>query len=146
MFKKILVPVDGSELAKKALDYAEMLAKTFDAEIILFQVVHPLFTYRSPEAVAPFLMMDFNQKELAEKYLASLAEELRKRDSKVTTKLKIGYQVAMEIIKFTKESGVDLTVLSTHGRSGISRWVLGSVAHKVLFGAETPILLIYMKK
>jgi nucleotide-binding universal stress UspA family protein len=145
MYKKILVPLDGSELAKKALDHAEKLAKTFDAEILLFEVVSFMPIYGSPELVAP-LIVDEKQKEVAERYLANLAEELKGRGHKVTTMVKTGQQVAVEIIDFAKESGVDLIVMCTHGRSGITRWVLGSVAHKVLTRAETPILLIHLKR
>jgi len=141
MYKKILVPLDGSELARKALDQAEKLAKTFGAEIILFQVVPFLPIYGSPELVTP-LIVDEKQKESAERYLTNLAEELRKRGHKVTAIVKTGQQVAVEIIDFAKEVGADLIVMCTHGRSGISRWVLGSVALKILTRAETPILLV----
>ncbi len=145
MYKKILVPLDGSDLAKKALDQTEQLAKTFGAEIILFQVVPFMPIYGSPELVTP-LIIDEKQKEAAEKYLNNLAEELKKRDLRVKTLVKTGQQVAVEIIDFAKESGVDLIVMCTHGRSGITRWVLGSVAHKVITRAETPILLIHLKR
>jgi nucleotide-binding universal stress UspA family protein len=144
MYKKILVPLDGSELAKKALDEAEKLAKCSEAEIILFQVVPFMPIYGSPELVTP-LIVDEKQKELAQKDLTNLAEELRKREFKVTTMVRTGQQVALEIIDFAKESGTDLIVMCTHGRSGITRWMLGSVAHKVLAHAETPILLIRSK-
>jgi nucleotide-binding universal stress UspA family protein len=146
MYKKILVPLDGSELAKKALDHAEKLAKTFDAEIILFQVVPFMPIYYGPsESVIPFIV-DEKQKETAERYLTNLAEEMKTRGHKVTAMVKTGQQVALEIIDFAKESGVDLIVMCTHGRSGITLWVLGSVAYKVLTRAETPILLIHLKR
>jgi len=145
MYKKILVPLDGSDLAKNALTQAEQLAKTFDAEIILFQVVPFMPIYGSPELVTP-LIVDEKQKEAAEKYLNNLAEELKKRSLKVTAMVRTGQQVAVEIIDFAKESRADLIVMCTHGRSGITRWVLGSVAHKVLTRAETPILLIHLKR
>jgi nucleotide-binding universal stress UspA family protein len=145
MYKKILVPLDGSELSKKALDPAEKLAKTFDAEIILFQVVPFMPIYGSPELVTP-LIIDEKQKEAAERDLTNLAEEVKKRGIKVTATVRTGQQVAVEIIDFSKESGVDLIVMCTHGRSGFTRWVLGSVTHKVLTRAETPILLIHLKK
>ncbi len=144
MYKKILVPLDGSDLAKRALDEAERLAKALDSEIVLFQVVHFMPIYGSPEMVTP-LVVDEKQKELAEKYLTNLAEELRKRGFRVTTMVRTGQQVAVEIIDFAKESGVDLILMCTHGRSGITRWVLGSVALKVLTRAETPILLLRAK-
>jgi len=145
MYKKILVPLDGSELAKKALDHADKLAEAFDAEIILLQVVPFMPIYGAPELVTPFVV-DEKQKEVVEGYLTNLAEELKKRGFNVTAKVKTGMQVAEEIIDFAKESGVDLIVMSTHGHSGITRWVLGSVAHKVLTRAETPILLVHLKR
>lgn len=145
MYKKILVPLDGSELSKEALSPAEKLAKTFDAEITLFQVVPFMPIYGSPELVTP-LIIDEKQKEAAERDLTNLAEEVKKRGIKVTATVRTGQQVAVEIIDFAKESGVDLIVMCTHGRSGFTRWVLGSVTHKVLTRAETPILLIHLKK
>ena len=144
MYKKILVPLDGSELAKKALDQAEKLAKCFDAEMILFQVVPFMPIYGSPELVTP-LIVDEKHKEAAEKYLLNLTEELKKKGLKVTSMVRTGQVVAMEIIDFAKESRVDLITMCTHGRSGITRWVLGSVALKVLTRAETPILLVRSK-
>jgi len=145
MYKKILVPLDGSELARMALDQAEKLAKAFDAEIILFQVVPFMPIYGSPELVTP-LIVDEKQKEAAERYLANLGEELKKRDLRVAAMVRTGQQVAVEIIDFAKEVGADLIIMCTHGRSGISRWVMGSVALKVLTRAETPILLIRSKR
>ena len=144
MYKRILVPLDGSELAKKALAHAEKLAETFDSEIILFQVVPFMPIYGSPELVTP-LIIDEKQKEAAERDLTNLAEEIKKRGIKVVATVRTGQQVAVEIIDFAKEFGVDLIVMCTHGRSGFTRWVLGSVTHKVLTRAETPILLIRSK-
>ena len=145
MYKKILVPLDCSELAKKALDHAEMLAKTFDAEIILFQVIPLMPIYGALEFVTPFIV-DEKEKEVAERYLTNLAEEMKTRGHKVTARVRTGPQVAAEIIDFVKESGVDLIVMCTHGYSGITLWVLGGVARKVLTRAETPILLVHFKR
>ena len=110
MYKKILVPLDGSELAKTALGQAENLAKTFDAEIVLFQVVPFMPIYGSPELVTP-LIVDEKQKDVVEKYLAKLAEELKKRGLRVTARVRTGQQVAGEIIDFAKEAGADLIVM-----------------------------------
>jgi nucleotide-binding universal stress UspA family protein len=141
MYRKILVPLDGSELAEKALVEAETLAKAFDAEIILFEVVPFMPIYGSPELVTP-LIVDEKQKESVEKYLADLADQLKQKGIRASTIVKTGQQVALEIIDSAKEKEADLIVMSTSGRSGITRWVLGSVALKVLTRAETPILLI----
>jgi nucleotide-binding universal stress UspA family protein len=144
MYKRILVPLDGSELAKRALTEAEKLAKCFGAEMMLFQVVPFMPIYGSPELVTP-LIVDEKQKESAERYLDNLAEELKKKGLNITAVVKTGQQVAVEIIDFAKESGADLIVMCTHGRSGITRWMLGSVALKLLTRGETPILLIRSK-
>jgi nucleotide-binding universal stress UspA family protein len=144
MYKKILVPLDGSELAKKALDQAEKLANLFDSEIILLQVVPFMPIYGAPELVTP-LIVDEKHKESADRYLSNLAGELRAKGHKVSSTVKTGQQVATEIIDFAKANGVDLIVMNTHGRSGISRWFLGSVTLKVLTRAETPILLVRSK-
>jgi nucleotide-binding universal stress UspA family protein len=145
MYKKILVPLDGSEFSRKALDHAEKLAKTFGSELLLLQVVPFMPIYGSPELVTP-LIVDEKQKEAAEKYLNHLSEELRKRGMKASAVVKTGQQVALEIIDFAKASQADLIVMSTHGRSGITRWVLGSVTHKVLTRGETPVLLLRSKQ
>ncbi len=144
MYKKILVPLDGSELANRALDEAQKLANCFGSEIVLFEVVPFMPIYGSPELVTP-LIVDEKQKEAAEKYLVYLSDELKKKGLRTTGVVRTGQQVAVEIIDFAKESGADLIVMCTHGRSGITRWVLGSVALKVLTRAETPILLIRSK-
>jgi nucleotide-binding universal stress UspA family protein len=144
MYKKILVPLDGSELAEKALVEAEQLARVLGSEIILFEVVPFMPIYGSPELVTP-LIVDEKQKESVEAYLAKVAGGLKQKGFNVSSMVKTGQQVALEIIDFAKERGVDLIIMCTHGRSGITRWVLGSVTLKVLTRAETPILLIRAK-
>ena len=144
MYKKILVPLDGSELSQRALVQAEQMAKGFGSEIILFEVVPFMPIYGSPELVTP-LIVDEKQRESVERYLANLAGELKEKGFKVSTMVKTGQQVALEIIDYAKERNVDLIAMCTHGRSGITRWVLGSVTLKVLTRAETPVLLIRAK-
>jgi nucleotide-binding universal stress UspA family protein len=144
MYKKILVPLDGSELAKKALEQAESLATSFDSEIILLQVIPFMPIYGAPELVTP-LIVDEKHRDSAERYLSNLAEGLRAKGFRASSTVRTGQQVATEIIDFAKANGVDLIVMNTHGRSGISRWFLGSVTLKVLTRAETPILLVRSK-
>jgi nucleotide-binding universal stress UspA family protein len=90
--------------------------------------------------------VDEKQKEAAERYLLKLSGELRERGLSVKTAVRTGQNVALEIIEYAREKGVDLIVMCTHGRSGFSRWVVGSVALKVLTRAEHPVLLIRAKK
>jgi nucleotide-binding universal stress UspA family protein len=101
MCKRILVPLDGSELAKKALDHADKLAETFGSEIILFQVVPFMPVFGAPELMTSFTV-DEKQKEAAERYLTNLSEELKKRGFKVMVKVKAGQQVGRRDYKLCK--------------------------------------------
>jgi nucleotide-binding universal stress UspA family protein len=145
MYKKILVPLDGSEVAQKALEEAERLAKTFDSELLLVQIVPFMPIYGSPELVTP-LIIDEKQKEAAHRYLASLVENLKQKGLRATLTVKTGQQVPAEILDAAKEMGADLIVISSHGRSGFTRWFVGSVALKVLTRAEIPVLLLRSKR
>ena len=106
MYKKILVPLDGSEWEKKALDHAEELAKTYGAEIILFQVVSFMPIYGTPEFVM-VPVTDEKRKGAAEMYLTNLAEEIKTRGHKVKVIVRTGQKVAVEIIDFAKGNGSD---------------------------------------
>jgi nucleotide-binding universal stress UspA family protein len=101
--------------------------------------------YGSPELVTP-LIIDEKQKEAAHRYLASLVENLKQQGFRATLTVKTGQQVPAEIIDVAKEKGADLIVMSTHGRSGFTRWFVGSVALRVLTHAETPILLLRSRR
>jgi nucleotide-binding universal stress UspA family protein len=144
MYKKILVPLDGSQLAERALDPAEKLAQFFGSEIVLLQVIPFMPIYGAPELVTP-LVVDEKHRESAERYLAALAEKLKAKGLQVSATVRTGQHVAGEILDFAKASAADLIVMNTHGRSGISRWFLGSVTLKVLSRSETPVLLIRSK-
>jgi nucleotide-binding universal stress UspA family protein len=144
LYKKILVPLDGSKLAESALGHAEKLADAFEAEIILFQVVSLGPFYGGPEFVS--FVDDAKEKEAANRYLTSLAEELKSKGFNVATKVKTGLEVAAEIKDFAKESGADLIVMCARGHSGISARSLGSVARRALAQSETPILLVHLKR
>jgi nucleotide-binding universal stress UspA family protein len=122
----MLVPLDGSELAERAIAYAKSLAKAKDSEIILFTV-----------SVASAGHLDRPMKA----YLELNAKELQSQGIKASIAISYG-NMADEIIKFADKNKIDLIIISTHGHSGIKRWVLGSVALKVLHGTCTPVLLI----
>ncbi|MBC8275346.1 MAG: universal stress protein [Chloroflexi bacterium] len=125
-YRRVLVPLDGSELAERAIPYAKNLAKTKGSEVILFTV-----------SIASVEQLDRPIKA----YLELNANELRSHGIKASTAIAYG-NVADEIIKFADKNKVDLIIISTHGHSGIKRWVLGSVALKVLYGTCVPVLLV----
>ncbi len=135
MFKRILVPLDGSALAEGIIPRVEWLAKIHDAEVTLLRV-----------AVAhTFPGMDPIQHQVAvvreaEEYLAQVEENLKSVGVKTQAVVRYGHE-AQEIVEHARDRDFDLIAMSTHGRTGISQFVLGSVASKVIHMATVPILL-----
>lgn len=125
-YERILVPLDGTELAEKALPYAKSVAKLKGSTLILFAVSLTIFAER--------------RDRLYSSYLEVKAKELNDEGIKAATATSHGY-IAQEIVKFAKED-IDLIVMSTHSYSGAKHWMFGSVTQKVLFGTEIPVLLI----
>jgi nucleotide-binding universal stress UspA family protein len=149
MFERILIPMDGSELAEATLPVVEeLIAKLLPAqkvEVTLIQVVSALTHWVvAGDKGAP---VAYTKKELAaiekeaSNYLEKAGEGLRKKGATVKTIVSIG-SAADEIMKATIEAKADLIAMSTHGRSGLGRWAFGSVADKVLRGETVPVLLV----
>ena len=144
--REILVPLDGSALAETAIGPAAVLAKLWDAEMSLVQMVYPvLFT---PDAVLPFAgaydeEMTARESELAKDYVRDLSGTLRAKGIRASgTALVAPRRVAESLIDLAQPARVSLVALATHGRGGLRRLVLGSVADKVVRGAQVPILVI----
>lgn len=129
-YQKILVPLDGSDLAEKALPYAKTIAKLKNSEVIFFAVSVTTSGGR--------------RDRLLKSYLDVNAKSLESQGIKVSTAVTYG-DVAEDIIEYADKHKVDLIIISTHGYSGIKRWMLGSVTQKVLYGTCTPVLLIKSK-
>jgi nucleotide-binding universal stress UspA family protein len=145
MFTHLLVPLDGSRLAETALPATLALAAKFDSTITLLRVVRPpdISTSTSGTAMTEVLtMLRTYSHEEAESYLHSHQRALRQQGYKVHRHVVFGDAVADIILEVTEERDIDAIVMSTHGRSGLSRWVFGSVADKVLRQAKVPVLLI----
>jgi nucleotide-binding universal stress UspA family protein len=141
MLKKILVPLDGSKLAEKAIPYAQELVSKFDAELILTRVLQPMLVM-SEYGVAFYNQQLEQEQTEAQTYLKTIKGELREFNLEATTEVLTGQPIADAIIDLACKKDVDLILMSTHGRSGISRWVYGSIASKVLQHAPCPIYLI----
>jgi len=138
MAKRILVPLDGSELAEQALPHARYLADAFQAGLILLRVVETTpYTGNHAHVMAAH----FEVQQMAQAYLEQMAAQLREHGYRVDRQILSG-TAAETILACAEDQGADLIVMSTHGRSGIGRWVFGSVADKVLRGAGIPVLLI----
>lgn len=142
-YRRVLVPLDGSELAELVLPYAETWAQTFDAELILIRVpTLPAFAPLNSDAslLLPTLLSEAYEE--ADTYLANITRRLKAKGLKVHKAAVEPGAIAETIIDYAHDAGVDLIVMSTHGRSGLSRWVYGSVADRVLRGADVPVLLV----
>ncbi len=140
MLRHVLVPLDGSRLAAVAVPYAATLARALDARLSLLGDVEPLpeFT-RLPSATAR--ESDERQISVGTAYLESVAAPLRARGRAVTTVIRHGNPGA-EITAYAEEAGCDLIVMGTHGRTGIERVRMGSVAQHVVRNAIVPTLVV----
>jgi nucleotide-binding universal stress UspA family protein len=147
MYRKILVPLDGSTLSELALPHAEALAQHFDSEVILTRVCQPVAMpvefYPAMAGVAYDYHLDLQaqvEKEVKE-YLEDWQKKLQWAKVKCRY-LELEGFVPEAILMAAEKEAVDLIVMSTHGRSGLSRWVYGSVAAKILQAAPCPIFLV----
>jgi nucleotide-binding universal stress UspA family protein len=165
MLQKILVPLDGSELAEAAIPYVKEISRRCEPlEVVLLQVVRSpsgrsATVYKHQDTEFPELMPDsaadaetarhpiYRDQEIesaraeVESALTPVARKLRGDDISVRVAVAFG-RPAQEIVDFAEREGIDLIIMSTHGRSGLSRWILGSVADKVLRGTHLPVLLV----
>ena len=142
MYKKILAPLDGSEYSECVLDHVKALASGCNVkDVVLLYVIEPLNPgmYDVAERVVSDTVK--KGKEFGVKYLANLASKLKDEGLVVETVLLNG-DPAPAILDYASQNGVDLIVMSTHGRSGFSRWLMGSVADKVARHSPVPVLLV----
>jgi nucleotide-binding universal stress UspA family protein len=150
MYKKILVPLDGSELAECSLNHIKSLFKDGSAgEVILLNAVvvdlpwkelsrsegdnSPVFDYAA--FVDAFM-------EKAKKYLAKVQTRLRSEGLTIKTETIESNAPSHTITDYARQNGVDLIVIATHGYTGMKKMLLGSVASKVLHESHVPVLLI----
>ena len=141
MFKRMLVPLDGSELAEVVFTYAKELAGRLDLDIILLHV-----TRRAAEDTMPMRRayidraVDVIQRQ-SQEIQNKTATTKEGKSIEVRGEVVIGY-AADEILHFADENKVDLILMATHGRSGIKRWTMGSVADKILRATKIPVWLV----
>ena len=141
MKNKILVPLDGSELAAQALPQASELAKRMGAELILLSVIVPMETWLEAAGAFDSDTRLNDEAAAAMAYLTSTGESLDKIG--VTARSRVVLGRAAESIRFVaNEENADLIAMTTHGRSGLPRLVLGSVAAEVVRTAIQPVLLV----
>ena len=146
MYKKILVPLDGSELAECVLPHVGSIAKGCDAQDVVFlRVVEP-FHMPSGGDDGGFSEEDIKRinsenRAAAENYLSQLVNRTKYDGVTIRSEVIAG-RAADSIADYATKNGADLITIATHGRSGISRWVWGSVADRVLRSACVPVLMV----
>ncbi len=148
MFKKILVPLDGSPLSEGALLPALEMARRFEARVVLFRTsVLPEHLMVSPVPVSPATYAEIEQSILdtTRDYLDDMKARHLDAGVPIQTANASG-EAAKEILDFAQAQGIDLIVMSTHGRSGFQRWLFGSVAEKVMRHAPCPVLAVRPKE
>jgi nucleotide-binding universal stress UspA family protein len=155
MFKRILVPLDGSRFGSRALDYAYEVAHRFGAEIVLLQVVKPATPVPTTTGASPGIVSqsavelaaqaaleeDKRNTTHAKRYLSGKARGIRSRDIKASYQVVAG-DPAQSIISSAQKELADLIVMTTHGKSGLKRALMGSVADVVIRGSGKPVLVI----
>lgn len=140
-FKKILFPVDLSEVTPKLVPYVKEMAATFDAEVHLLFVARILQHFTSIYVPHPSISkFEAEVVEGAEKKLQEFVEEQFESDS-CTARVVLG-DPAEEILNYAQAEGIDLIIIGTHGRKGLERIIFGSVAERVVKKSPVPVLTV----
>ena len=140
-FRRALIPLDGSTTAEAIIPVALELALALDLELILLQVLAPVVPHVEGMQRVPVNPMERREQE-AEAYLARYADSLCARGLRTCTAVRLGYDSAAEIVAAAREHAADLIAMTTHGRSGLSRLLFGSVAEAVLRRSSIPVFLV----
>lgn len=143
-YQHILVPIDDSPIAYAAMEHAQDIAQAFDAQITLVSVV----------AIDPFVGVDFYKvapsitdhifeaEKNAEGRLQDLKQTLEQRGFVVNTRIIREVPPAIGIVTIADEVNADLIIMGSHGRSGLKKFILGSVAQEVLTQSRLPVLIV----
>lgn len=142
MYKKILVPLDGSPLAETALTHAEEIAKKEDAEIIILRVPEHIEPKFPAQAYAASIRQQRAAEEEAEEYINEKVAKLSRKHIKAEGITREG-PVLETIIAVAEETNADMITMSTHGWKGLQRLLKGSVAEKVVQNAHIPVMVIH---
>ena len=143
MYKKILVPLDGSKRAEAILPHVKNLALCFKAKVIFFIVIEPVHLLEHDEIIGMSIYQEKRDQQIkeTESYLASLQGQFREDGIKVQTLIGHG-PVVKAILDAAKSENADLLAMASHGRSGLSRTFYGSISAGVLQRIDRPLLLI----
>jgi nucleotide-binding universal stress UspA family protein len=141
MYKRVLLPLDGSTLGEGVLPFLLEIAGPLDMAVVLLRVLEPI-TPIAVEGVRDVIVPDpAVRRRDAEEYLAPIAASLRARGVDASWEIRSG-RPDEEIVEAAHAAGADLIAMSTHGRSGLGRLLFGSVAEQVLRHADVPVFLL----
>jgi len=144
MYQRILVPLDGSELAECVLPHVEVLARGCQAKSLVFiRVVEPLRQVAGDYVMDPDQVkkIESESKLAAEAYLKRISAKVNLAGAVVRTEVVSGPPAEI-LADYAAKNPVKLIVIATHGRSGVSRWVWGSIADRILRSACVPVLMV----
>jgi nucleotide-binding universal stress UspA family protein len=146
MFQQIMVPLDGSELAERALPCAEQLGVATGATLHLVHVVElaPPLTWPFEPAYLPSSVYDdlvAQETQQATAYLDKMRGRVAASGAHVRTEQMVGYAAAT-LLDYERDAGIDLVVMCSHGRTGLARFALGSVAERLVRHGTAPVLLV----
>lgn len=150
MFKKILIPTDGSELSAQAANKGVAFARQMGAEILALHVTQPFAATVGFDGMAAAYAItdedyDKTAKEQSQKYLQQILDRAETAGVKATGKSVSNFNVADGVVQAAEQEGCDLIFIGSHGRSGLSRLLLGSVTIKVLNMAKHTVLVYRVK-
>ena len=153
MYNKILVPVDGSGLAECVLPHVESIAKGCGVkEVIFLRAVEPVSAPYGAISDGHLILtesdtaqiraeIDSKNKEAAEQYLNQVVSQQKYAGVKVQSAVVMG-KAADSIADYATQNDIDLIIIASHGRTGVSRWVLGSVADRIAHSTCAPVLIV----
>mgnify|MGYP006278187383 CR=1 FL=1 len=142
-FTHLLVTLDGGHQSLEILPYVRAMARSFESRITLFRAIPPHYPLTSPYTshTTPVFQGLESEEKVAREALETEADGLRREGFFVNVAVRSGAHPAEGIVEYAEASGVDLIAMATHGRGGVSRLILGSVADKVLRGTNLPVLV-----
>ena len=138
--KRILVPTDFSDYSEKALNWAASIAEQWNSQVYLCHII-PQPSYPSMLGGADLVKFETGLQSTAETQLQDLIEKLQNRNIQTTTRVSLG-EPFNDICRIAEEERIDLIIMGTHGRTGLSHALLGSVAERVVRYAPCPVLVI----
>lgn len=151
MFKKILIPTDGSTLSAQAANKGVCFARSIGAEVVTLYVTQPFAATVGFDGMAAAYAItdedyDKTAAEQAQKYIKAVLDRAETAGVKATGKAVSNFNVADGVVQVAEDEGCDLIFMGSHGRSGLSRLLLGSVTSKVLSLAKTAVLVYRVKE